>query len=131
MGCQIRKHVPDYYDEIIVFTELCPLKPPVLGTPYAGFVMNLNVITRTHRDNKDIKGCAVLVLGDFDGGELCFAELGVVFELKNGDLIVFPSGKITHFNLHYNGVRVSFVLHSDKSGEGYEGDFNGWDHVHH
>jgi hypothetical protein len=33
---------------------------------------------------------------------------------------------MTHFNLHFEGVRASLVLHSDKYGDQWVRDRNGW-----
>jgi hypothetical protein len=44
--------------------------------------------------------------------------LGLVIKLKPGD--------ITHFNLHFSGLRGSIVLHSDVTGDKWVEDFNGW-----
>jgi hypothetical protein len=105
----------------IQFEEAAP------SYPFTGFVINLNVMTKAHRDHKDLKGCIVLVVGDFEGGELVLHEPGLVLELRSGDVVIFPSSKITHFNLHFRGRRASVVLHSDVEGNGYQKDFNGWD----
>ena|ERR1700761_8055475 len=123
---QLKSEVPEYFEDIVIYADVLPNKDISPAYPFSGFVINFNVVTRLHRDSKDHRGCAVLVIGDFEGGELCLYEPGIVFELKNGDLIVFPSGKISHFNLHYRGIRASMVLHSDKSGVGYKLDKNGW-----
>ena len=85
--------------------------------PFSGFVINFNVATQPHRDVKDLRACAVLVIGSHEGGELVFQEPGLVFPLRKGDLIVFFSGKITHFNLRFKGIRSSLVLHSDGEGK--------------
>lgn len=47
-------------------------------------------------------------------------------ELQSGSDIVFPSWKITHFNLDYVGERASLVLHTDKEMARWAGDRNGW-----
>jgi hypothetical protein len=105
----------------IQFEEAAP------SYPYTGFVINLDVMTQAHRDHKALKGCIVMAFGDFRGGELVLYEPGLVVELKNGDMIVFPSEKITHFNLHFEGRRGSVVFHSDVENDEYQKDFNGWD----
>jgi hypothetical protein len=64
--------------------------------------------------------------GDWEGGELCFVEQGLVVKLHSCDFVAFPSHTNTHFNLHYKGLRGSFVLHSDRQGENWVKDFNGW-----
>lgn len=87
--------------------------PP--GYPFGSIVINLNVVTNGHRDTMDHKVCLVIVLGEHEGGELCLEEPGLVLPMKSGDIVLFQSCKITHFNLHYKGERASIVLHSDKA----------------
>jgi hypothetical protein len=70
--------------------------------------------------------CLVLVIGQHAGGELCLVEPGLVLRLRNGDIALFPSGRITHFNLNYLGIRASVVLHSDKEGKAWADDRAGW-----
>jgi predicted 2-oxoglutarate/Fe(II)-dependent dioxygenase YbiX len=109
-----------------MFVDVLPGKEASPSHPFSGFVLNINVITRCHRDVKDHRVCLVLVIGDHVGGELCLQELGLVVRLRNGDIVVFPSGKITHFNLHYQGVRASIVLHSDNAGQSWVDNRNHW-----
>jgi hypothetical protein len=66
------------------------------------------------------------VISDCEGGELCLYEPGVVLELKNGDVVLFDSAALTHFNLHFKGFRASLVMHSDKAAEAWIGNRNGW-----
>ena len=66
-------------------------------------MLNLNVATKAHRDHKDYLLCLVIPLGEFMGGELCMVETGLVLEIKSGDIVIFPSGDITHYNLHFTG----------------------------
>lgn len=62
------------------------------------------------------------------GGDLCFLETGIRLELKNGDMVIFPSAKISHFNMHFKGERASLVFHSDGSGDNWLENRNHWDH---
>ena len=94
--------------------------------PFGGFVLNINVVTQAHRDAKDFDICLVLVIGQHVGGELCLFEPGLVMPLQEGDMVAFPSGKITHFNLHYEGTRASVILHSDYAGKAWAETRNGW-----
>lgn len=89
--------------------------------------MNLNIATRIHRDWKDLHICLVMVFSDCEGGDLAFMEPGIVFSLNNGDMIIFPSSKISHFNLHFKGKRVSLVLHSDNAVQKWTDSRNGWE----
>ena len=74
----------------------------------------------------DKRICIVIPFGEWQGGEICIYELGLVIKLKAGDILVFPSWRFTHFNLHFCGLRGSLVLHSDKKGDGWVQDYNGW-----
>ena len=40
---------------------------------------------------------------------------GIALELKNGDMVIFASSKLSHFNSHFNGKRASLVFHSNVS----------------
>lgn len=91
-------------------------------------VINFNVLTDCHTDPQDAESlCIVLVLSDCVGGELGLVETGIVANLRHGDLYIFPSADITHFNMDYQGKRVSMVFHSDKFAEGWVRDMNGWE----
>ena len=88
--------------------------------------MNLNVATRIHRDYRDENICIVISISEGSGGELCLMELGLVLDLQCGDVVIFKSSKLSHFNLHYTGKRASLVFHSDKTSESWVKDRNGW-----
>jgi len=95
---------------------------------HIGYVLNINVATKIHRDANDKDICLVIVISsDCEGGELCLMEPGLVLALRNGDAVVFPSCKISHFNQHYKGRRASLVLQSDRWLNGWLNDANGWD----
>lgn len=86
----------------------------------------MNVTTRIHRDRGDQDICLILVLSDCKGGDLCLMEPGLVLQLDHGDIVIFPSADISHFNLHYQGKRASVVFHSDRAGANWVKDRNGW-----
>ena len=109
-----------------VFADVLPGKAASPVHPFGGFVINLNVVTRCHRDVNDQSVCLIVVIGSHTGGELCLLEPGLVLRLRNGDIVIFPSGHITHFNLHYHGIRASMVLHSDRAGKFWANDRAGW-----
>lgn len=56
-------------------------------------------------------------------------ELGMVLDLKPGDILIFQSSRITHFNLHSKGIRGSIVLHSDKVGRHWAKTMGGWKEI--
>jgi len=70
----------------------------------------------------------IVISEDCVGGELALLEPGLVLDLQNGDAVLFPSGKISHFNMHYKGMRASLVFHSDSSSRSWIKDRNGWNH---
>lgn len=70
-----------------------------LRTPSAG----LNVLTKPHRDTKDLKLCVVIPVGGFVRGQLVLVEPGIVVPLRPGDLMISPSCSFTHLNLDYVG----------------------------
>jgi predicted 2-oxoglutarate/Fe(II)-dependent dioxygenase YbiX len=123
---QVQELMPEWYEKLTWCLDILPHFEQTIAAPFLGFVVNINVMTRGHRDGKDLEACVVMPIGDFEGGELVLAELGLVVELKNGDVIIFPSHKLTHFNLHYKGTRASFVFHTDASAIKFVEDHNGW-----
>jgi hypothetical protein len=96
--------------------------------PFAGYVLNMNVSTRIHRDVGDQDICLILVVSDCQGGELVLLEPGLVLDLQNGDVVIFTSKDISHFNLHFVGRRASLVLHTDNCSKNWVKDGNGWAH---
>lgn len=120
------KHLPKEYAHLSVFCEMLPMNqcPPTF--PFPGFVLNIQVCTQAHTDTNDDLLCIVIPFGDCQGGELVLHEAGLVLELKEGDILIFPSSKLTHYNLHFQGVRGSYVMHSDKEVRSWTDDLNGW-----
>lgn len=96
--------------------------------PFTGFVVNFNVTTLVHRDQKDKEVCIVFQFSDCEGGSLVLVEPGLVVHLRHGDGIIFRSHKISHFNLDFKGERVSLVFHSDRHMDDWLKDRNGWMH---
>ena len=60
------------------------------------------------------------------GGDLCFYELGLALGLKSLDAVFFTSSALTHFNLHFKGIRGSLVFHTDTAAASWVENFNGW-----
>ena len=60
------------------------------------------------KEGKEGYSCLV-ACGDYERGELILYELGVVIELKPGDLLLFPDGLIHHANREVIGTRYSLV----------------------
>ncbi|KAG6819293.1 hypothetical protein H0H93_013295 [Arthromyces matolae] len=122
----LKHHLPDEYHSLIAYVENLPLRSTSPAYPFGGFVINISVSTHGHRDFGDKILCVVVPFGQWTGGELCLFEPGLVIGLSPGDVFIFPSGDFTHFNLHYEGTRMSLVLHSDKQGDKWVKNCNGW-----
>lgn len=102
----------------------CPISPVY---PHAGFVLNLNVLTAGHRDLSDDFTCILIPFGiNLEGGELVVEETGQVFRLKRGDILIFRSRRLTHYNLHYKGMRGSIIIHTDGTAKSWSVDRNGY-----
>ena len=123
---QIKGVLPEEHEELELLVEALPLcdRPP--SHPFAGIVLDINIITKAHRDGMDDVICLVIPVGHWTGGELCLHEPGICLELSQGDIVIFRSREITHFNLRYDGYRASIVLHSDKHLKSWHHDRNGF-----
>ncbi|KAJ6624418.1 hypothetical protein B0H10DRAFT_1784774, partial [Mycena sp. CBHHK59/15] len=122
----LKHYLPDDYDELSMHVEALPLDASSPSYPFGGFVINVCACTWAHRDEGDKRLCLVIPFGPFTGGQLCLYEAGLSFDLKLGDILVFPSCDLTHFNLHFKGLRGTLVLHSDRQGDKWVRDCNGW-----
>ncbi|KAM5540498.1 hypothetical protein V8D89_005956 [Ganoderma adspersum] len=107
----LKVHLGDIYEEIACYAEAIPGCVPSPSYPFSGFIINLNIASKVHRDGKDLAGCLVIPVGRFRGGELCLHEPGLV---------------ITHFNLPYVGTCASIILHSDREGMQWVDEGMGW-----
>jgi hypothetical protein len=123
----MREHHQDIYDEISPWIHKLPLNGNAPADPWSGIVVNANCATRSHRDVGDDNYCMVLVTSDCTGGDLVYHELGLVLSARNGDASVFRSVSLTHYNLNFKGTRGSLVFHSDKAGQRWQKDANGWE----
>lgn len=96
------------YQETI--DEICKRDPslqrPSAHSVFAGSTVNLGpqTVCDPHRDflNFIFGLCLVVAFGDFDsekGGHLILHEPKLIIRLRPGDMILFPSGCITHSNM--------------------------------
>ena len=123
---QVKIRLPEHYQSLVRVFENVPSHQDLLSYPFTNLIVNLGVQTDAHVDPQDDDLCLVIPFGNWMGGELCFYELGIALELCPGDVVMFPSNQITHFNLCMEGYRGSFVLCSDAQMEGWIKDRNGW-----
>jgi hypothetical protein len=74
--------------------------------------VNRNFGVIQHQDHKDFHDgiCCVIIFGDFKGGELCFLDLDLLVETRDGGLVFFFSAKHQHVVNKYVGNRNSVTL---------------------
>ena len=123
---QLQFQLPEIYEELNLYCQVLPFNINSPAQPFSGIVINICVSTTGHRDRSDKHICVVIPFGDWQGGEICLYELGLIIKLNPGDILIFPSCDITHFNLHFSGIRGSVVFHSDRQGDAWTEGFNGW-----
>ncbi|TFK58028.1 hypothetical protein BDN72DRAFT_907163 [Pluteus cervinus] len=128
LNTQLKQLLPVEHGVLTDYVESLPLAMESPAYPFLGFALNLCVATSAHKDRNDKAICAVVPFGEWTGGELCLYELGLVFDVKPGDIIMFPSDKVTHFNLDFIGKRGSFALQSDVRMDDWLLYRNHWDH---
>ncbi|KAJ7098401.1 hypothetical protein C8R44DRAFT_748233 [Mycena epipterygia] len=130
---------PDFAHKLEAYIDILPHNAACPWAPFGGIVVNINACSDVHRDVMDLyKCCIVIPLQKCEGRGLVLHEARLVLDLCTGHAVLFPSGRFTHFNLHYQGVRVSLVFHTDSNSkmwvpvpEGAEGGGghpggNGW-----
>lgn len=124
---QLKEILPEEFDIVTQFATALPAGGFTPAYPFTGFVVNLNVVTKLHRDWGDLKFCLVMAISDgCTGGDLCFLEPGIRLELGHGDLVLFRSAELSHFNMHFRGKRASIVFHSDAAGVEWVKSRNEW-----
>jgi hypothetical protein len=119
--------LPDTFHALSEAADSLPGNEQLAAYPFSGLVLNFNGATRIHRDWDDKDICVVIVTSNCTGGSLVLKELGLVLDLKNGDMVTFRSAKLSHFNLHFRGLRASLVLHSDRSLDSWVKNRNNWE----
>lgn len=102
--------LPDQYEDLQYVARVLPHQYAPIAGAFCGYVLNVNVVTRAHRDEHGTLLCLCFSLGDWVGGQLVIKELRLVFDNKPGEVIVFDSAYLTHFNMHYKGYCMSLVM---------------------
>ncbi|KAJ7751093.1 hypothetical protein B0H16DRAFT_1419550 [Mycena metata] len=108
-------HRPDLVGKLEAYINILPYNAACPWAPFGGVVVNFNACSDAHLDGWDLfKRCLVVpLMRNCKGGALVLYEGRLVLDLHNADAILFPSGRFTHFNLHYVGMRASLVFHTD------------------
>ncbi|KAG9114912.1 hypothetical protein FRC07_007587 [Ceratobasidium sp. 392] len=98
-----------------LFDSLNPALHQLGSAPFCMAVLNVQPMTRAHRDSSDELDsiCLILALGEHEGGDLCLYEPGLRIPLPHGTFMAIRSKRSLHFNLHFKGQRFSYVFTSD------------------
>ncbi|KAG2337011.1 hypothetical protein BDR05DRAFT_895889, partial [Suillus weaverae] len=123
----IEKYLLDQYSQLNFVCSLLPMGENPVTAPFTGMVLNIQCATIGHWDAEDVLICVVLLFGHFQNGQFVQYETGLILDVLPGDFFIFPSSKITHFNLHFSGFRGSLVLHSDARTDSWVNHRNGWE----
>lgn len=123
---QIQHHEPAIFEQVSFLVKILPYAERSPAYPYTNIAVNISVSTKAHRDSSDLSWCTAFTIQKCIGGQLCLHESGLVFDSNHGDFILFRSERETHFNLPFQGLRASIVLHTDKRGRDWEDNYNRW-----
>ena len=124
---KMRRHLPEEYEYISSYMESLPFHHQASIAPFGGFVLNIRACTKAHWDHLDAQNiCVLLFLGNWKGGDLILYEPSLRFTVSRGDILMFPSAKIMHFNMHYEGLRLTLVFHTDRDSKQWMESRNGW-----
>ncbi|KAJ7575932.1 hypothetical protein C8J56DRAFT_1062797 [Mycena floridula] len=113
-------------NELEITVEHMPFNTSPGAAPFTGYIININVTTDGHIDPSDRNLCVVVPFGDWEDGELVLYQLGLVVDLKPLDILIFPSSRITHFNLRHKGKRGSVVMSTNKEFDSWVENQNGY-----
>jgi len=117
---------PSEYIQIKAFVDVLPLNHSPTTYPFGGMVLNIQASSTAHKDHRDKIYCVTVPFGDYKDGELVLHEPGLVIEANVGDIIIFPSCDVTHFNLDFEGIRCGMIFYSDRHGDDWVRFRNGW-----
>lgn len=83
---------------------------------FVGHYILINVLTTLHQDLMAPKTgwVAMLVLGNFTEGNLCFPEMDVALPYQPGDVVFVRSWALQHFIRKYRGIELHVILFSTR-----------------
>ncbi|KAJ7238435.1 hypothetical protein C8J57DRAFT_1566162, partial [Mycena rebaudengoi] len=121
-------HRPQFAKSLTAYVNILPRNAACPFAPFGGVVVNFNACSPPHLDSLDLeKNCVVIpLMKNCQGGGLVLHKARLVLDMHSGDIVLFPSGKFTHFNLHYQGIRASLVFHTDVNSKAWTQMANSW-----
>jgi hypothetical protein len=105
----------EFYEEATnICQHVAEAAKPILTHPQDVFTNTMVIKNKTstvHWDPLDVKNGfgAIAAFGDFQGGELCFPDLGFKFPHQQGDIMLFRSNYIRHYLGKVVGDRYAVI----------------------
>ena len=98
---QLRECLPEYFQVLTDrFQHVKDPKYNLFGTAFTTVTVNNNFPVAYHRDGQNAKGAVaaltVLERGNYDGFEFVFPELGIGFDIRQGDLFLGDNQDLIH-----------------------------------
>ena len=123
---QMETYLQEEFEFLMEVASVLPGNSSSPVAPFISLVVKINGRMKAHRDSLNQHLCLVILIGCFEEGALCLLENGLVLELCSGDVALFRSSEVTHFNLDYKGLRASLVLQTDKEFAAWVRNHNRW-----
>ena len=84
---------------------------------FVGYYLLVNMLTTLHRDVLDPPDgwVAMVVLGEYENGELCLPDIGVQLPYKARDVVFLRSWALKHFIREFQGNRYVLVFSTSNS----------------
>ena len=101
-----RELMPDDFVRLNeMFSEVKDERYNLFGTVYSTLTVNNNFCVAAHRDGANCEGgmaaLCVMERGDWAGGEFMFPQLGVGFDIREGDIFIGDNQNFTHSMLPF------------------------------
>jgi hypothetical protein len=102
----LRKFQPDKFE--ILNSRFKDVHPDynLFGTAFTTITVNNNFQVAYHRDGNNaenaVAALAVMEIGEWDGGEFVFPELGIGFDIREGDVFIGDNQGLIHGMLPIN-----------------------------
>ncbi|KAJ7906431.1 hypothetical protein B0H13DRAFT_1880585 [Mycena leptocephala] len=103
----VHHHRSDLVENLLQYCNFLPGNAKCPFAPFGGIVINLGGCSPDHCDEKDDGDHCVVIhfTKDCRGGALVLYEPDWVLDLESGDMIIFPSAKLTPLSI-YSGIPV-------------------------
>jgi hypothetical protein len=97
----LRKHLPDKFKVLNDrFSQVADERYNLFGTAFTTITINNNFQVAYHRDGNNAQGAVavltVMEIGEWSGGQFLLPEIGLGFELREGDVFIGDNQGLIH-----------------------------------